>query len=259
MDGEAGRKEREFLESLCATYRLEGSPYARIKREMVIRTFAPFLRRDAGGRPEGKMLALGGADGYEMLLISRLSRELHVLEGSKAFAECCEKMKPKNTRVFNVLFEEYGLKTGEEKYDGVFACYVLEHVAQVEPVLKMTRSALKPTGFLFAAVPNARALSRQIALNMGILKDLKELTENDLAHGHRRVYDMHTLRRDMEACGFEVVASGGVILKILADFQLDMLLEDGFLKQEHFEALYQLGMNHPDFSDTLYAVCRAKG
>ena len=107
-------------------------------------------------------------------------------------------------------------------------------------------------------MPNARALSRQLALHMGLLKDLKELTENDHNHGHRRVYDRVTINADIAAAGFENVSQGGIMLKILADFQMDQLIDNGMLRDQQIDGLYSLGLEYPDLCGSLFSVCRIK-
>ena len=124
--------------------------------------------------------------------------------------------------------------------------------------MKMARTVLKSDGLLCILVPNARALSRQLGLHMGLLKDLKELTQNDHNHGHRRVYDRVAINRDIEAAGFENVSQGGVMLKILADFQMDQLIDKGMLKDQHIDALYSLGLEYPDLCGSLFSVCKIK-
>jgi hypothetical protein len=110
---------------------------------------------------------------------------------------------------------------------------------------------------LFIVVPNARALSRQLALHMGLIADLKALTENDLVNGHRRVYDRVSLNRELRDTGFSTVAEGGLMLKILADFQLDKLIDDGFIQQQQIDGLYSLGLEYPDFCGALFSICTA--
>ena len=104
-------------------------------------------------------------------------------------------------------------------------------------------------------VPNARALSRQLAQHMGLLSGLKDLTENDHNHGHRRVYDRASLNADIEQAGLCQIQQGGLMLKILADFQMDKLLDDNFLTDTHVNGLYNLGLEYPDLSGSLFAIC----
>ncbi|MCK5602120.1 class I SAM-dependent methyltransferase [Candidatus Pacearchaeota archaeon] len=250
--------EQDFLDSVSRTYKLSGSRYLQFKREFAIRIFAPFMHPDGCIDGGGRILQLGCADGFETSLLSKAAKELDVIDGSEEFIKQCEKTDYQNVRFMRTLFEEYRLSDDDEKYDCIFASYVFEHVLDVQTVLNMIGSVIKPSGLLFVVVPNARALSRQLALHMKIIDGLRELTENDKDHGHRRVYDRVTLNNDIENGGFEIIAQGGIIFKLLADFQLDKLVDDGFLTGEHMEGLYRLGLEYPDMCDALYAVCRRK-
>ncbi len=250
--------EHELLDKVSTTYVLSDSLYLRYKREYAMRTFMPFIGMKEDRHSKGSTLQLGCADGFETKLLSGLASRLDVIDGSQEFIERCKKNNYPNVHFIHTLFEEYELEKGEEKYDYVFASYVMEHVSDVQAVLGVIQSVLKPSGFLFVTVPNARALSRQLALHMNIVGDLKELTENDVNHGHRRVYDRPAMNKDIEKGGFKIVSQGGLFLKFLAHFQMDELLEDDFLTEDHMEGLYRLGLEYPDFCDSLYSICRPK-
>ena len=241
--------EREFLENARRTYVTSESPQDRLIRSLAVRTIAPFLQR-------GRALELGCSDGYMTELLARHVEVLDVVDGNQRFLAQAHDRSIPNCRFIHALFEEF---TPDSSYDAVFACFVLEHVADVQSVLAMVRAAIKPSGLLYVVVPNARALSRQLARHMGLLRDLTELTRNDLNHGHRRVYDRTALNRDLESAGFHTIAQGGILLKPLADFQMDRLIDLGVLGEAQIEGLYKLGLEHPDACGSLYSVCRPCG
>jgi hypothetical protein len=64
--------------------------------------------------------------------------------------------------------------------------------------------------------------------------------------------------RDIAAAGFENFSQGGVMLKILADFQMDKLIDDGTLQEAQIDGLYKLGLEYPDLCGSLFSVCRIK-
>jgi 2-polyprenyl-3-methyl-5-hydroxy-6-metoxy-1,4-benzoquinol methylase len=146
-------------------------------RKLIVRTFAPFLR------PEGCGLELGCSDGFMTEMLSRQTAWLDVVDGSEKFLAEARKRNLPNVGFKFALFEEF---TAPAPYDYVFASHVIEHVLDPVAVMKMACTVLKPGGLLFIVVPNARALSRQLGLHMGLLKGLKELTPNDHNHGHPR-------------------------------------------------------------------------
>jgi SAM-dependent methyltransferase len=241
--------ERQLIESYASNYiTSDDSSQQRLMRELEIRTFRPYVQ---GGRS----LELGCEIGYMSELIAPLVDHLDIVDGSQEFLDQTSKRNLPNAHYHCCLFEEF---QPEQPYDSVFASHVLEHLLDVATVLKMVKHALTPQGCLLVAVPNARALSRQLARQMGLIDSLTGLTPNDLRGGHRRVYDRVSLNRDLEAAGFEIVAQGGIFFKFLADFQMDRMIDSGILGAEQCEGLYRLGFEYPDMCADLYTVARPK-
>lgn len=239
--------EHRFLESVTHTYVTSDSPQDRAIKEMALRAFAPFLSKRVHA------LEMGCCDGYMTSLIAPQVASLDVVDGSTTWLERARARKLPGTRFFLSLFEDY---EADRSYDVVFATYVLEHVANPQQFLGRVRALLNPDGMLLLVVPNARALSRQLARHMGLLPDLHSLTANDLNHGHRRIYDRVSLNRELEIAGFRQTAQGGLMLKILADFQMDQLIQGGVLGQPQLDGLYKLGLEYPDLCGSLFSVAR---
>jgi 2-polyprenyl-3-methyl-5-hydroxy-6-metoxy-1,4-benzoquinol methylase len=240
-------KEMAFLESVTHTYVTSHSPQDRIIKTLAVRTFQPYMR------PGKHALEFGCCDGFMTDLIAKHVKQLTVVDGSRTFIEMAKKRVPSNVEFVHTLFEDF---TPNHKFDYIFATYVLEHVNDAIGFLKMASQLLSEDGLLFLVVPNARALSRQLARHMGVLDDLFALTPNDINHGHRRVYDRVSLNRDIEAAMLAQVGQGGLMLKLLADFQMDALIENGVLGEPQLEGLYKMGFEYPDLAGSLYSVCR---
>ena len=241
-----GQREKRRLDTCAKTYRIGYQD--EVVRKFVVRTVAPLINRSAA-------LEVGCSDGFMTELISPLVDSLDVVEGSKKFLAQAMRRNLPNVRCAHALIEEYST---EKRYDYIFATFILTHLLDVPAVLGIMGKLLKPGGLLFVVVPNARVLSRQLALHMGLIEDLYALTENDLKHGHRRVYDRVSLNRELEAAGFDTIAQAGIMLKILADFQMDRLFREKILGDEQVEGLYKLGLEYPDLSGYLLSVCRMK-
>jgi 2-polyprenyl-3-methyl-5-hydroxy-6-metoxy-1,4-benzoquinol methylase len=244
-----GPDEKHYLESLVPNYiTSDDSSQVRLMRDMIIHTFKPFIHG-------GFALELGCEIGYMSEHIAPMFERLDIVDGSEEFLNHVRSRGIPNARYIHMLFEEFRANSA---YDSVFASHVLEHLVDVSIVLRMIRFALKSTGYLFATVPNARALSRQLARHMGLIDDLYELTPNDHRGGHRRVYDQVLLARDVEAAGFEIIAQGGILFKPFADFQMDKLIDVGVLGPRQCEGLYRLGREYPDMCADTYVIARVK-
>lgn len=240
--------EKEFLESVTKTYVTSDSPQDRLIKSLAMRTFKPFIRSG------GTALEFGCCDGFMTSLIAPLCEQLTVVDGSKTFIEMTRKRVPADVEFFHALFEEFNI---EKKYDYIFATYVLEHVTDAVGFLSHARSLLSEHGLLFIVVPNARAMSRQIARHMGLITDLFSLTQNDIHHGHRRVYDRASLSHDIEKSGLQQIAQGGLLLKLLADFQMDKMIDANIIGDPQVEGLYKMGLEYPDFAGSLFSICTA--
>lgn len=239
-------KEMDFLESVIGTYVTSESPQDRLIKTLAVRTFKPYMRA------HGNALEFGCCDGFMSGLIAPLCDTLIVIDGSKSFIEMAKRRVPPNVEFVHTLFEDYAPR---RRFDYIFATYVLEHVGDAVNFLTLAGSLLDEHGLLFLVVPNARALSRQLARHMGLLESLYTLTPNDINHGHRRVYDRITLTRDIEAAGLHQLGQGGLLLKLLADFQMDKLIDTDILGEAQQEGLYKMGLEYPDLAGSLFSVC----
>jgi 2-polyprenyl-3-methyl-5-hydroxy-6-metoxy-1,4-benzoquinol methylase len=238
----------ERLELVTRTYRRD-SMQDNVMRRLCVRVMEPWLRTSGVG------LEIGCSDGMMSELLAVRVKRLEVIEAAKAFVDLLRARNLPNVIAHHSLIENFH---PAEKFDYVFATWVLTHVADLKTVFSRIKRVLAPGGLLFVAVPNVRVLSRQLSLHMGLIGDLLELTENDRNHGHVRAFDRATLNRELTANGFESLAQGGLMLKPLADFQMDQLYEKGVLHDAHVEGLFQLGCLYPDLASAIYSVCRLK-
>ena len=245
------KDEMKFLESVINTYVTSDSSQDRLIKSLAIRTFKPYINQKGPRRT----LEFGCCDGFMTSLISDMVDDLTVVDGSQTFIDIASKKVNNDVKFVHTLFEDFN---PDKKFDYIFATYVLEHVNDSVGFLSLVKNLLNENGLLFLVVPNARALSRQLARHMGLLEDLYALTPNDINHGHRRVYDRVLLDRDIDKVGLVQVGQGGLLLKLLADFQMDKLIDSGVLGEQQQEGLYKMGLEYPDLAGSLFSICKAK-
>lgn len=244
--------ERSFLEEKSCTYRNNNSPISEWSVKSYIEVYKKYIE-------EGKDkigLELGCSNGYSTEKLSELLGKVIVVDGSQNMIKKASKRVNKTNVKFEYsLFEEIKEK---EKYDYVFCSYILEHVIEPSEILKVSYNALKTNGKLFITVPNAKALSRQMAVNMGLLNNLYELTENDIAHGHRRVFDLQLLTELVDGSDFELLGTGGTFVKQFADFQLNKMIEEKIIGEQQLIGMQKLAEIYPDISGSIYAILLKK-
>jgi hypothetical protein len=177
--------------------------------------------------------------------------ELDVIEASPILADEVRARFPGRAHVTTGLFEDV---TPERLYANAFLIHTLEHVDEPVGELKRIATWLEDDGLLFIAVPNANALSRQIAVQMGLVAYNCAVTPGEFEHGHRRTYSLDTLLADVRGAGLEIVEYGGVIVKALANFQFDRALAEGIVDDAYIAACDRLAVMYPDLTSSIFVV-----
>jgi 2-polyprenyl-3-methyl-5-hydroxy-6-metoxy-1,4-benzoquinol methylase len=195
------------------------------------------------------ILELGPAEGVMTRLLAGLDYSLTVCEGSSRFCEALRTAHP-HANVVNALFEEFEPR---EKFDNVIFGHVLEHVEDPAALLNRARSWLTEGGRVMSAVPNSRSIHRQVAVLMGLLDFEEALNDADRHHGHRRVYNPETFRREFIAAGYEIEYFGGYWLKPLSNRQIEETWSP-----EMLDAFMAVGERYPDIAAEMCIVARCK-
>lgn len=241
----ATTQQLALLERVAQTYRRNSTQDLEMRKRF-IEVAHPWLK------PHGTGLEIGCSDGYMSEQIAAQIAHLDVVEATSYFLNEAAARKITNATLYQGLIENFKpLKS----YDYVFCTWVLTHIPDTSALLAQIQTLLKPDGLLFVVVPNVRVLSRQLALAMDMIEDLYALTENDRNHGHCHAYDRQKLNRMLTASGFRTASQGGIMIKPLADFQMDNLIDSSFLQQRHLDGLASLGREYPDFCSAIYSIC----
>jgi len=116
------------------------------------------------------------------------------------------------------------------------------------------RDLLTEQGKLYIMVPNAGALSRRIAMQMGLMSSTTDVLESERIHGHLRTYDISSLRRDILNAKLKILDSGGILVKPLANYQIDAALKTSIIDEKFLLACDGLAEALPDFCSSIYVV-----
>jgi 2-polyprenyl-3-methyl-5-hydroxy-6-metoxy-1,4-benzoquinol methylase len=196
---------------------------------------------------KGSVLELGPAEGLMTEKLISIDSNLTVIEGSRVFADLLSGHYPSIT-IVNTLFEETELK---KKYDTIILGHVLEHVENPARVLNKVKEWLAPGGMVYCAVPNARSLHRQAAVEMGLLNSIFDLSEKDKHHGHLRIYTPELLQTEFIKQNFSIFVKGGYWLKPVSDSQIE-----ASWTPEMLNAFMKLGEFYPDIAAEIYVIAK---
>lgn len=197
----------------------------------------------------GKILELGPAEGLMTAHLIELDASLTAIEGSNFFSREL-KIKFPTINLINELFENATLYT---KFENIILGHVLEHVDNPVLILELIKKWLKPGGTVLCAVPNARSIHRQAAVEMNLLKSVFSMSEKDIHHGHLRIYTPELLRADFIEAGYNIIHAGGYWLKPISDKQIDQ-----HWNIEMLDAFMRLGESYPDIAGEIYIIGNIK-
>lgn len=239
------------LNELVRTYDIDHA-YEQYKRLEFLEKLAQYIRLQ-----QATVLELGPASGHLTLLLSQRAARVVAVEGSAAFLETARK---RLGDAGNVHFELSYFETfhTEENFDCIILQHVLEHIAEPRPVLRKLRGFLKAEGVLAVTVPNAHALSRQLAVHMGLLPSVFTLSDNDRNHGHYRVYDWPSLETEITESGYSIIGRHGLYLKLLSDRQQEQMLQAAIMGEPQIRGLWKLADDYPQISGGIMVVAKAK-
>jgi trans-aconitate methyltransferase len=188
------------------------------------------------------ILELGLGHGYTTnTFAGRFDRHV-VIEGSPAvIGHFRENFPDCRAEIVQGYFEEF---LSPEQFDVIVMGFILEHVDDPARIIRKFKASLAAGGKMFVAVPNAEVMNRRLGHLAGMLKDMQELSENDLLLGHKRYYTVRSLSAEIETAGCRVEAMEGIYLKPLSTRQMLALNLD----KEIIRALCELGVDYPELS-----------
>jgi len=222
-------KRFEFLEKLCSYINLKDS----------------------------KVIEFGSATGQMTEILSKIAKTVVAIEGSRDFIEIAQKRvnNSENVKFYESYFENFKL---DEKFDCLVMFNILEHIQNPIPLLFNIKNFLNNDSVVAFSVPNAHALSRQLAVKMGLLSSVYELTDNDKHHGHYQVYDWKMLEEQIMGSGFNIIGKHGLSFKLFSDKQNIEMLNTKIIAEEQIKGLWRLGDELPAFAGAIMIVAKVK-
>lgn len=243
---DTGSAERERLAAAVASYGAGAAPFDALMRTYMMRAFSPWF-------VDGACLQVGCAHGDQTSLLLERFEDLTVLEPDPTFIAHTRDRLGQRVTFVEGLLEDFQT---DRRFETIVFSHVLEHVLDPVAALHRLGALLAPGGRLYVVVPNAEAPSRRIAVKMGLFSHLEGLSAADEAAGHRRVYRLDTLQRDVAAAGLEAEHSGGILYKPLANFQFNALIGGPLISDQFMEACFALGYERPSECASIFVVAR---
>lgn len=189
-------------------------------------------------------LELGIGHGVTLARLSRHFNRIVVLEGASSLVKDYQD-KYHNVEIIETYFEKFSTL---EKFDNIGMGFILEHVDDPGAVLQRFAQFLSATGRVFIGVPSASSMHRLIAQQAGLLDDLRQLSDTDIAFGHKRLWTCADWKNLLETQGYKLEKIQGISFKPFSTGQLQSLN----LTPEIIEAMDDFCITYPELANALF-------
>jgi 2-polyprenyl-3-methyl-5-hydroxy-6-metoxy-1,4-benzoquinol methylase len=200
---------------------------------------------------DDKCLEVGSHDGSMTRQLLEIYSNVDVLEPAEIFHEKLKSEFGERINLFGGLTNQVDFS---DSYDAIFLVHVLEHMENPIEELARLGTWIRNKGKIFVLVPNAFALSRQIAVAMGLISACDAVMPGEADQGHLRTYSLDQLERHAEESKLSILESGGIMTKPLANFQLDDALDKGIISLDYLVALNNLSKIDGTLGSSIYLV-----
>ncbi len=218
---------------------------------MMLQWYAKNMINSLKTRKSKSILSMGIGHGVvSSLIIREMIDSLEnycIVEGSDEIIKHFSSIHAELSKIEIIcsMFEDF---VPDKQYDAIEMGFVLEHIDDPERILNHYSLFLKPNGIIYIAVPNARSLHRLVGNKAGILKDIYALSDFDLTAGHKRYFDIDSLKALLKQCNFHICKIEGIFLKPVSSAQirclnLSEIILNGFL---------ELARDYPEISNAIY-------
>lgn len=175
-------------------------------------------------RPGDRVLEAGAATGLMTVDLAAAGARVLALDRSAAYLDRLVERNLPHVRTAQCDLDEDPLPEGP--YDHVVATNLLHELDDPQAFLARCAGVLGPDGLVHVSVPNPTSLHRLVALEMGLLDDLGELSARAEEFSTRRMLDRRTLREYAQEAGLEMSAATGVVCKPLPNALMEQLPPD---------------------------------
>ena len=131
---------------------------------------------------------------------------------------------------------------------------LLQDLKDPDGALRLANRLLSATGMLHVNVANAGSLHRRLAMAMGMISAVTDLSDRNRKFAQSHVYNSATLRDAVEKAGFSIEDEGGYFIKPFTHQQMASI--QNVLTPQVISGLTTLGRELPEIASEIYVNAR---
>jgi SAM-dependent methyltransferase len=182
--------------------------------------------------PGDRVLELGCATGLMTAHLADLGARVTGVDRSGAYLDRARARAGDRATFIRAALAEPGWEDlAGDGFDHILLCNLVHELPDPVDVLTRAAGLLGPAGLVHLSLQNPDSIHRLVAVEMGLIEDVREVSERGDRFGTLGLWDMDDLARLARGAGLAVVGWEGVMLKPLPNGMMAELppeVLDGF-------------------------------
>ena len=164
-----------------------------------------------------------------------------------------------SVEIIQGFFEEESKKICKKQYDMIVISSLLHEVENPDKVLNVAYKLCAENTVVHINVPNAKSLHRYLAVEMGLIDNLYEKSEQQIKLKQHATFDLESLVRLIEECGFSVVEKGSYFPKLFTHKQMQKMIDDKIVNEAMLEGMYKMSKYLGEYGSEIFVDVVKKG
>lgn len=185
--------------------------------------------------------------------------EFTIIEPSQRFCDnvvsLIKERKTHNVKCIRGFFEEIASNLSKE-YDLIICSSLLHEVENPGSFVESIASICDSTTIVHINVPNANSLHRLLGKEMGILRDVHDMSKNNIEFQQNNVFDKYSLEKVVNENGLKIFEFGSYFIKPFSHKQMYEMLQKKIIDEKALDGLYELGKRMPEYGSEIYINCK---
>lgn len=187
---------------------------------------------------------------------------MHIVEPGKEFAENAQLLANKDSNVHKIKIVNALLEDNKELYDQgtlVLLSGLLHEVPDANQFMRAAARIGEPECSFLIIVPNSNSFHRQLAMRLGIISELEQISSQQRTLQQHRTFSKLSLTHLLETEGFEIEKIKSIIFKPFTHEQMQKLIDNSILSQQQVYGLTDMVDLLPDAGSELLVIAKKKG
>lgn len=156
--------------------------------------------------------------------------------------------------VIHNLFENVIEELRQDIYDVIVVGGFLHEIDNPGLFVNSIKQVCSPQSIVHSYVPNANSFHRLLALEMGIIEAIYQMSDNDILFQRRTVFDHKSFVQLFQTNGFDIEASGSYFIKPFTHLQMDQIITNKILNAKVMDGLDKMIKYMPDLGAELFVT-----